>query len=159
VNQDGQGLDILVQRRRDKQAAKIFFGKLLKGNQYVPRVIVTDKLGSYRAAKRELLPSVEHRPHRSLNNRVENAHQPMRQRARDRRGIKSAGPAQRFLVTYGPIAQPFRPRHHRWPALVYRQEMRQRLDPWQEVTSRAPAAEGSRPRDVGPHTQGSYLDR
>jgi putative transposase len=59
-----------VQRRRDKQAAKKFFRKLLKGLTYVPRVIVTDQLKSYGAAKREFLPSVEHRQHRYLNNRV-----------------------------------------------------------------------------------------
>ena len=64
-------LDILVQRRRDKKAAKKFFRKLLKGLTYVPRVIVTDKLKSYGAAKREILPGVEHRQHRYLNNRAE----------------------------------------------------------------------------------------
>jgi putative transposase len=71
VDQEGQVLDILVQRRRDKWAAKKFFRKLLKGLTYVPRVIVTDKLKSYGAAKREILPGVEHRQHRSLNNRAE----------------------------------------------------------------------------------------
>src|SRR5262245_23244263 len=68
VDQDGNVLDILVQRRRNKAAAKKFFRKLLKGLTYVPRVIVTDKLKSYGAAKREVLPSVEHRQHRYLNN-------------------------------------------------------------------------------------------
>jgi putative transposase len=76
VDQDGTGLDILVQRQRDKQAAKTFFRKLLKGLTYVPRVIITDKLKSYGAAKREILPSVEHRQHRYLNNRAENSHHP-----------------------------------------------------------------------------------
>jgi putative transposase len=61
VDQGGNVLDILVQRRRDKHAAKKFFRKLLKGLTYVPRVIITDKLKSYGAAKREMLPGVEHR--------------------------------------------------------------------------------------------------
>ena len=74
VDQDGNVLDILVQRRRDKRAAKKFFRKLLKGLTYIPRVIITDKLKSYGAAKREILPGVEHRQHRYLNNRVENSH-------------------------------------------------------------------------------------
>jgi len=78
VDQDSEVLDILVQRRRNKQAAKKFFRKLLKGCQYVPRVIITDKLKSYGAAKREILPGVKHRQHRSLNNRAENSHQPTR---------------------------------------------------------------------------------
>ena len=60
VDQDGDVLDILVQSRRDKKAAKRFFRKLLKGLRYVPRVIITDKLKSYGAAKAELMPSVEH---------------------------------------------------------------------------------------------------
>jgi putative transposase len=59
--QEGHILDILVQRRRDKAAAKKFFRKPLKGLTYVPRVVVTDKLRSYEAAKREVLPRVEHR--------------------------------------------------------------------------------------------------
>src|SRR6266478_6041712 len=76
VDQDGNVLDILVQRRRDKHAAKKFFRKLLKGLTYVPRVIITEKLKSYGAAKREILPVVAHRQSRSLNNRCEHAHRP-----------------------------------------------------------------------------------
>ena len=68
VDQEGHGLDILVQRRRDKTAAKKFFRTLLKGCRYVPRLIVTDQLKSYEAAKREIVPSVEHRQHRYVNN-------------------------------------------------------------------------------------------
>jgi transposase-like protein len=71
VDQDENVLDILVQSRRNKKAAKKFFRKLLKGLQYVPRVIITDKLKSYGAAKREILPGVEHRQSRYLNNRCE----------------------------------------------------------------------------------------
>jgi putative transposase len=80
VDQDDHVLDILVQSRRNKQAAKKFFRKLLKGLQYVPRVIITDKLKSYGAAKREILPGVEHRQSRYLNNRCENSHRPTHQR-------------------------------------------------------------------------------
>jgi putative transposase len=140
VDQDGHILDILVQRRRDKQAAKTFFRKLLKGLKYVPRVMVTDKLKSYEAAKRDMLPSVEHRQHRYLNNRAENSHQPTRQRERRMQGFKSAGHAQRFLSAYGPIAQHFRPRRHRLSASAYRQEMRHRFDTWQDLTTLPTAA-------------------
>jgi putative transposase len=127
VDQEGNILDILVQRRRDKRAAKTFFRKLLKGLTYMPRVIVTDRLKSYGAAMRELLPGVEHRQHRYLNNRAENSHQPTRQRERRMQGFKSPGHAQRFLAAYGPIAQHFRPRRHRLPAPRYRQELAQRF--------------------------------
>jgi putative transposase len=135
VDQDGNVLDILVQHRRDKDAAKRFFRKLLKGCQYVPRVIITDTLKSYGAAKREILPGVEHRQHRSLNHRAENSHQPTRQRERRMQGVKSPGHAQRFLSAYGLIAQHSRPRRHRLPAPVYRHVMAQRFQIWYEVTA------------------------
>jgi putative transposase len=140
VDQDGYVLDILVQRRRDKHAAKKFFRKLLKGLRYVPRVIITDKLRSYGAAKQEILPSIEHRQHRYLNNRAENSHQPTRQRERRMQRFKSPGHVQRFLSAYGPIASHFRPRRHLLPAPVYRQEMRQRFQAWQEMTGTPLAA-------------------
>jgi putative transposase len=119
-----------MQRRRDKQAAKKFFRKLLKGLTYVPRVIITDKLKSYGAAKREILPGVEYRQHRYLNNRAENSHQPTRLRERHMQRFKSPGHAQRFLAAYGPIAQPFCPRRHRLSAPAYRQELRKRFQIW-----------------------------
>jgi putative transposase len=140
VDQDGHVLDILVQGRRDKQAAKKFFRKLLKGLTYVPRVIITDQLKSYGAAKREMLPSAEHWQHSYLNNRAENSHQPTRQRERRMQGFKSPGHAQRFLSAYGPIAQHFRPRRHRLSASAYRQEMQQRFHTWQELTTLLTAA-------------------
>jgi putative transposase len=140
VDQESNTLDILVQRRRDKEAAKKFFRKLLKGLTYVPRVIITDKLKSYSAAKRDLLPGVEHRQHRYLNNRAENSHQPTRQRERRMQRFKSPGQAQRFLAAYGPIAQHFHPRRHLLPADVYCQEMTQRFQIWQAITGTALAA-------------------
>jgi putative transposase len=140
VDQNGNVLDILVQRRRDKRAAKKFFRKLLKGLTYVPRVIVTDKLKSYGAAKREILPGVEHRQHRYLNNRAENSPQPTRQREWCMQRFKSPGQAQRFLSAYGPIAQHFRPRRHRFSAPAYRQEIWEKFQIWQEITTLALAA-------------------
>jgi putative transposase len=86
--------DILVQSRRNKKAAKRFFRKLLKELHYVPRVIITDKLKSYGAAKREILRSVEHRQHKGLNHRAENSHQPMRLQEKKMRRFKSAKQAQ-----------------------------------------------------------------
>jgi putative transposase len=138
--QDGNVFDILVQRRRNKQAAKKFFRKFLKGLTYVPRAIITDKLKSYGAAKRELLPGVEHRQHQYLNNRAENSHQPTRQCERHMQGFKSPGHAQRFLSAYGPIAQHVRPRRHRISVPAYRQEMQQRCQVWNEITGTRMAA-------------------
>ena len=134
VDQDGEVLDSLVQRRRDKQAAKRFFRKLLTGCRYAPRVIITDTLKRDGAAKRELLPGVEHRQHRYLNNRAENSHQPTRQRERRMQGFKSPGHAQRVLSAYGPIAQHVRPRRHLLSALASREEMIQRFQSWQAMT-------------------------
>jgi putative transposase len=140
VDQHGAVLDILVQSRRDKAAAKKFFRKLLKGLRYVPRVIITDKLASYGAAKREILPGVEHRQHKRLNNRAENSHQPTRQRERVMRRFKSAGQAQRFLSAFGPLQGHFRPRRHRFSAAGYRAERQRRFLVWTEVTARSAAA-------------------
>jgi putative transposase len=140
VDQDDNVLDILVQSRRNKHAAKKFFRKLLKGLQYVPRVIITEKLTSDGAAKWEILPGVEHRQSRSLNNRCEHSHRPTRQRAYRMQGFKSPGHAQRFLSAYGPIAQHFRPRRHRLSASAYRQEMQNRFASWGEIAGTEQAA-------------------
>jgi putative transposase len=140
VDQDDNVLDILVQRRRNKKAAKKFFKKLLKGLQYVPRVLITDKLKSYAAAKREVMPGVDHRPSRYLNNRCENSHRPTRERERRMQRFKSSGHAQRFLSAYGPIAQHVRPRRHLLSATEYRDEMRNRFASWAEITGTERAA-------------------
>ncbi len=103
VDADGQVIAILMQRRSNKGAAKKFFRKLLKGTGFAPRVMVTDKLRSYGAAKKELMPSVEHRQHRGLNNRAENSHRPTRTRERRMGRFKSPGGAQRFLSAFEPI--------------------------------------------------------
>jgi len=126
--------------KRDKNAAKKFFRKLLKGLTYVPRVIATDKLKSYSAAKRKLLPGVEHRQHRYLNNRAENSHQPTRQRERRMQGCKSPGQAQRFLSAYGLIASHFRPCRHHLLAGTYHQERPQKCQTWREISGIAQAS-------------------
>src|ERR687892_1870306 len=140
VDQDGNVLDILVQPRRDRKAAKKFFRKLLKGLTYVPRVIITDKLASYGAAKREILTSVEHRQNRYINNRGETSHRPTRQREYRMQGFKWAGHAQRFLSAYGTIAQHFRPRRHLLSASTYREAMQNRWESWVEITGTKLAA-------------------
>jgi putative transposase len=122
------------QSRRNKKAAKRFFRKLLKGQHYVPRVIITDKLKSYGAAKREILPGVEHRQHKGLNNRAENSHQPTRLREKKMRKFKSAKQAQRFLSAFGPISGHFQPRRHRLSAEEYRATLQSRFQTWNEVT-------------------------
>jgi putative transposase len=134
VDQEGKVLDILVQSRRNKKAAKRFFRKLLKELQYAPRVIITDKLKSYGAAKREILPGVEHRQHKRLNNRAENSHQPTRLREKKMRRFKSAKQAQRFLSAFGPIAGHFQPPRHRLSAREYRATLQGRFQTWNEVT-------------------------
>jgi putative transposase len=134
VDQDGNVLDILVQSRRNATAAKNYIRKLLKGMRYVPRVLITDKLASYGVAQRELLPGVEQRRSRYLNNRAENSHQPTRQRERALKRVKSAGHAQRFLSAFGGISAHFRPGRHHLSAAAYRHEMMARFQVWDEVT-------------------------
>jgi putative transposase len=140
VDQDGVVLDILVTSRRDAKAATRFFRKLLRGLRCVPRVLVTDKLASYGVAHRRLIPSVEHRRSKYLNNRTENSHQSTRARERAMRRFRSAGGAQRFLSAFSGISPHFRPRRHRLTATQYRHEMTTRFTTWNQVTELVPAA-------------------
>jgi DDE domain len=96
------------QSRRNKKATKRFFRKLLQGLQYVPRVIITDKLRRYGAAKREIPPDVKHRQHKGWNNRAENSHQPTRLREKKMRRFKSARTCTTLsALAFGPIAGHF----------------------------------------------------
>jgi putative transposase len=112
VDQEGHVLDILVQSRRNAEAAKRFFRRLLRGLQYVWRVIVTNKLRSYAAAKREVMPGVEHRQSKYLNNRAEVSHQPTRRRERQMQRFKSTRHSQRFLSVHSRIHTHFQLRRH-----------------------------------------------
>ncbi|MDT2006215.1 IS6 family transposase [Rhodococcus opacus] len=140
VDQDGNVLDVLIQSRRNAVAAKKFFRRLLKGLQYVPRMLVTDKLGSYQVAHREVMPSVEHRRSRYLNNRAENSHQPTRRRERGMKRFASPGQAQRFLSAFGGIAGHFQARRHLLTASEWRREMTDRFAVWNEVAGVSAAA-------------------
>jgi putative transposase len=137
VDQDGNVLDILVQSRRNVKAAKRFLAKLMKKQQRVPRVLVTDKLRSYAVAHRDLMPSAEHRRSKYLNNRAENSHPPTRQRERAMKGFRSPGRAQRFLACFSLISPHFRPRRHRLSATEYRTKMHHRFTTWNEITGLA----------------------
>ncbi|MFD7409390.1 IS6 family transposase [Streptomyces sp. NPDC059866] len=134
VDQDGNVLDILVQSRRDKDAARRFFRRLMKKTRSVPRVIVTDKLRSCGAAHREVMPSVGHRSHKGLNHRAGNSHQPTRQRERARKGFCSAGAAQRCLSAFSGISPPFRPSRRLMTAPGHRLEMTIRFTLWDRTT-------------------------
>ena len=121
VDQDGDVIDILVQSRRDCRAAKRFFRKLLKGQGSVPRRLVTDKLRSYPAAHRRVMPSVGHSTKQHENNRAEVSHQPTRQRERQMRKFKSPGQAQRFLSVHGLVQNLFRVGRHLLRACHHRE--------------------------------------
>ena len=140
VDQDGIVLDVLVQSRRDKQAAKRLLRKLLKKQGRPPRVMITDKLASYPAAKQELMPGVEHRRHKGLNNRAENSHQPTRRRERQMKRFKSPGQAQRFLSAHDPISNLFHLRRDHVTATQYRTTRAQAFAIWAEITGVAVAA-------------------
>ena len=134
VDQDGDTIDILVQKRRNKQAAKRFFRKLLKGQYVSPRRMITDKLKSYSAAHREVMPSVIHSTQQYENNRAELSHEPTRQRERQMRRFKSAGQAQRFLAVHGVVGNLFRLGRHLIRATHYREFRSRAYSEWQQVT-------------------------
>ncbi len=135
VDQDGDVIDILAQRRRSANAAKRFFRKLLKGQGSEPRWLITDKLRSYGAAHRSVMPSVEHLTARYANNRAEVSYQPTRQRERQMRKFKSAAQAQRFLSVQGVVLNLFRLGRHRLRSATYRLLRGRAFAVWTEVTA------------------------
>ncbi len=140
VDQDGESLDILVQKRRNNPAAFRFLRKLLKGLQYIPHKVVTDTLASYGAAHRKLLASVPYHQGGRQDNRVEVSPQPTRQRAYQMRHCKSPGQAQRFLAVHGPINNLFCLGRHRLSAHHYRTLRTRAFATWHEVTGLQEAA-------------------
>jgi putative transposase len=126
-------LDILVQSRRNAKAAKRLLRKLLKKQDVARRVMITDKLASSAAAKREVMPGVEHRQHKGLNNRAENSHQPTRRRERIMKRFKSAGQAQRFLSVHDQVANLFR-RPANTNAAAHRRARARAFQAWIEIT-------------------------
>ena len=133
VDQHGNVLDVLVQSRRNAVAAKRFFRKLLKGLRYVPRVLVTDKLGSYQVAHRALMSSVEHRRSRYLNNRAENSHQPTRQRERAMKRSNRRGMRNGSCLPSAASPHTLPPRRHLLSATEWRTEMADRFAVWRQV--------------------------
>jgi putative transposase len=129
VNVMGKGV------KRDRFAAIRFFRKLLRTTGQPPRVIITDKLRSYGATKKVVLPRVAHRQSRYLNNRAENSHQPTRQRERRMKRFKSAEHehAQRFLEVHGILSAHFRPKRHLLSAARFHAERQNRFDTWLET--------------------------
>ncbi len=107
VDQDGYVLDEIVQSRRDTKAAKRLLKRLLKKQGRPPRRMITDKLGSYAVARRQMMPDVEHRSHKGLNNRAENSHPPFRRRERARQGFRSAKGLQRFVNVFSAVRNLF----------------------------------------------------
>jgi len=134
VDQDGDLIDVLVQKRKDKRAAKRFFRKMLKHQGATPNRITTDKLRSYAAAKREVMPSVTHCQERYANNRAEVSHQRTREQERQMRRFKSMKQAQRFLSTHGVINNLFRLGRHLMRACHYRMFRTKAFSEWQQVT-------------------------
>ncbi len=114
VDQDGYVLDEIVQSRRNTKAAKRLLTRLMKKQGVAPRRIITDKLASYGAARRQVMPSVEHRSHKGLNNRAENSHVPLQKRERMMQGFRSVGGLQRFTSVFSAVRNLF------FPARPYR---------------------------------------
>lgn len=138
VDECGAELDVLLQKRRDKAAAKRFFKHVLRSNP-VPRKIVTDQLRSYPAAKADIaeLAGVKHvfvKAAARVNNRAENSHQPTRRRERAMNGFRDALRTQAFLSSFGPIRQHFALSRHRMTAQSHRTKLKARLAAWNSWT-------------------------
>jgi len=139
IDSNGDVLDILVQSRRNTRAAKRFFRKLFK--EYGrPRVVITDKLGSYSEALKSLAPGIDHRRHKGLNNRSEGSHRPTRRREKIMARFKSPGQAQLFLSVHDQVQIVFRPRRHKLSAHAYRQSRSDAHSIWDDITCELKAA-------------------
>ena len=134
VDQDGDVIDILVQSRRNRRAAERFFRKLLKNQGKAPFRLVTDKLKSYGAALRTIMPSVNHDTAQYANNRAKVSHQPTRQRERQMRRFKSPRQAQLFLSLHGIVLNLFRLSRHRLKAVHHRMLRARSFATWEAVT-------------------------
>jgi putative transposase len=130
VDSEGMVLDIMMQTRRNAKAAKRFFEGVLGTTATRPRVIVTDGLRSYNIISRILLPDVEHRRSKYLNNRAENSHQPTRRRERRMQRFKSTQQAQLFLSIFDVFYHYFHPKKHKLQADEYRNQLDFRYDTW-----------------------------
>ncbi len=135
VDQDGDVIEILVQRYRNASAASRFFRKLLKGQGSKPWQLVTDKLRSYGAAHRSTMPSVDHNTERYANNLAEVSHQPTRQRERQMRRFKSVGQAQRFLSVHGVVQNLFNLGRHHLRSENYRLLRARSFKDWSAATA------------------------
>jgi putative transposase len=135
VDQNGFVLDVLIQRRRDSRAAQRLMRRLLKSAVTPPRVMVTDKLRSYGAARAKMGLRVEHRQHKGLNNRAENSHQPTRRRERIMKRFKSTRQAQRFLAIHDQVANLFHIPYPESATADFRRASRERaFAAWREIS-------------------------
>lgn len=137
VDSEGEVLDILVQKRRNKRAALKLMRKLLKNHGIRPTQIVSDRLGSYSAALRELNLGDVHRMGGRSNNRAENSHVPIRRRERKMQRFKSQKSAQMFLSTLGPIYNLFNAQRHLITRPTLRAFRTKAMEEWNLVTSAA----------------------
>lgn len=137
VDQDGYVLDEIVQTRRNTKAAKRLLTRLLKKQGMPPKRMITDKLRSYGAAKRQVMPNVEHRSHKGLNNRAENSHLPFRKRERTRQGFRSVGSLQHFVSIFSAVRNLFVPSQTNRSAAQIRTYRRQAMAMWKAVSARS----------------------
>jgi putative transposase len=130
VDQDGYILDEIVQIRRNTKAAKRLLIRLLRKQGMTPKRLITDKLRSYKAAVRQVMPDVEHRSHKGLNNRAENSHLPFRKRERTLQGFRSIGSLQQFVSTFSAVRNLFAPPRSIRSAARIRAHRRQAIAEW-----------------------------
>ena len=135
VDDEGEVLDLLVQRRRDKAAAEKLMRKLLKKQGFAPDVLVTDKLRSYGAAKSEIGLSARHEQGLRKNNRAENSHQPTRRRERKMQRFKSPGSAQRFLSIHAAVQNTFNVQRHLTSRRTLRVLREEAFQTWRAATA------------------------
>lgn len=137
VDQDGYVLVEIVQARRNTKAARRQLTRLLKKQGLAPKRIVTDKLRSYGAALRQIMPTIEHRSHKGLNNRAENSHLPLRKRERTMQRFRSSGALQRFASVFSAVRNLFVPPRSKHSAIAVHLHRLKAIAHWKAVTGTA----------------------
>ena len=137
VDSEGEVLDVLVQRRRDKRAARRLMRKLLRKQGFAPTEVTTDRLRSYGAAFTEIGLAARHEQGLRKNNRAEVSHQPVRRRERKMQRFKSPGSAQRFLSMHSAAYNTFNVQHHLISRRTPRSFRAEAMAQWHAATAAA----------------------
>ena len=134
VNHEGEALESFVTRKRDRKAALTFLRKVMK-RYGRPKMIVTDRLRSYRAAMRENGNAFRQETGHWLNNRAENSHQPFRRRERAMAKFRTAKSLQKFASIHSSVHNHFNLERHLVARKIFKLNRAAALAEWSQLAA------------------------